>query len=308
MNPDVLSRKTCRMTLAALATLSCAGLATPAAAQWSPRYNAPGLEAHEEGGEAMVRPQRIMRWVARQGYNEVTQPRLNGSTYVIDGIADDGTRMRFTIDAYDGELISSRPVGRVADIAPETGLRPPGLIPRGGPPEFGEPAPVPPGVIPRRGRPEFGEAAPLSPGMVPRGGPPEYGEAARWRLWRQSGKCGGRCQAGAEGRREAAPRSCGNTSSTAWRQHGACGSDSPGSVGRRRRTGMGDTRGPPKTRDDGERSARTRAGHRGRHPGASEDRGPGRGPHPRAAARDAPRDVAVTSRRLSAAREGARLT
>jgi hypothetical protein len=178
MNPDVLSRKTGRemgrMRLALLATVACAALAAPAAAQWGSPYNTPALEAPEDDGDAMVPPQRIMRWVARQGYAEVTQPRLNGSSYVIDGIADDGSRMRFTIDAYDGQLISSRPVGRVADVEPGPGLRPPGMIPRGGPPEFGEAAPVPPGVIPRRGAPEVGEAAALPP----RGGPPEFGEAA----------------------------------------------------------------------------------------------------------------------------------
>jgi hypothetical protein len=172
MNPDVLSAKNSRIALAALAMVSCAALSAPAAAQWGARYNVPGPEVVEEDGPAMVPPQRVMRWVARQGFGEVTRPRLDGSTYVIDGIADDGSRTRFVIDAYDGELISSRPVGRVADAAPEMGLRPPGLIPRGGPPEFGE-APVPPGVVPRRGGPEYGAVAPL-----PRGGPPEYGETA----------------------------------------------------------------------------------------------------------------------------------
>jgi hypothetical protein len=173
MNPDVLSRKTSRIALAAIAMVSCAALSAPAAAQWGARYNVPGPEIVDEDGPAMVPPQRIMRWVARQGFSEVTRPRLDGSTYVIDGIADDGSRTRFVIDAYDGELISSRPVGRVADVAPDLGLRPPGLIPRGGPPEFGE-APVPPGVVPRRGGPEYGAVAPLPP----RGGPPEYGETA----------------------------------------------------------------------------------------------------------------------------------
>jgi hypothetical protein len=192
MNPDVLSRKTSRIAFAILAMVSCAALSGPAAAQWERPYeDGPGLEAPDDG-DAMVPPQRVMRWVARQGYTDLTRPRLNGSVYVLDGTGSDGTRMRFTVDAYDGELISSRPLGRVAGAVPEPGLRPPGLIPRGGAPEFGE-APLPPGVIQRRGGPEYEEGALMPPGvmprrggpeyddgalMPPRGGPPEYGEAA----------------------------------------------------------------------------------------------------------------------------------
>lgn len=173
MNPDVLSRKTSRIAFALLAMVSCAALSGPAAAQWGRPYEeGPGLEAPDDG-DAMVPPQRVMRWVARQGYTDLTRPRLNGSVYVLDGTGDDGTRMRFTVHAYDGELISSRPLGRVAGAAPEPGLRPPGLIPRGGAPEYGE-APLPPGAMPRRGGPEYDEGALLPP----RGGPPEYGETA----------------------------------------------------------------------------------------------------------------------------------
>lgn len=69
-----------------------------------PPVSPPGL------GEGPVAPQRVMAWVARQGYREVTRPRLVGNVYLVDGIAADGSRVRFVVDAFNGEVIDSRPI------------------------------------------------------------------------------------------------------------------------------------------------------------------------------------------------------
>lgn len=99
------------------ATLACGA----ASAQWLEDDDRPppfGRRAFPDLDEGLVAPQRVMRWVARQGYPEVTRPRLVGRVYLVDGIAADGSRVRFVINALDGEVIESRPVRSALEARP----------------------------------------------------------------------------------------------------------------------------------------------------------------------------------------------
>jgi hypothetical protein len=111
-----------------------------------------------------IPPRRVERIVASEGFRLSAPPQRQGDVILADGVDGRGQRIRFVIDAYDGQILRSRLVG---------GPRPPGLI-YGGPgvdvpaqahaglnPNEREPAVIP-GVGPRVGTAQPGLEGPRS--------------------------------------------------------------------------------------------------------------------------------------------------
>jgi hypothetical protein len=109
-----------------------------------------------------IPPRRVERIVASEGFSLSGPPQRQGDVILADGVDGRGQRMRFVLDAYDGQILRTRLVG---------GPRPPGLI-YGGPgvdvPSQAhaglgrdEPGPtIVPGVGPRVGSAQPGFEAP----------------------------------------------------------------------------------------------------------------------------------------------------
>ncbi|GAC1328393.1 MAG: hypothetical protein NVSMB26_03620 [Beijerinckiaceae bacterium] len=68
-----------------------------------------------------IPPQRVARILASKGFSLSAPPRRQGEIIVAEGVDRQGQRMRFVLDAYDGEVLHGRLVGPP---------RPPALIGR----------------------------------------------------------------------------------------------------------------------------------------------------------------------------------
>jgi hypothetical protein len=130
-----------RASLALTTAFSVLGMAAQAAAQI---YFSPyGYTVHRpiDEFEPNITPGRIAAILARQGYRLAGPVGRRGEKIVAFGVDDGGYRMRFVIDPYEGEILSSRPLGPAfAPDGPREGLASMGPYGPGGaidPDEYG---------------------------------------------------------------------------------------------------------------------------------------------------------------------------
>jgi hypothetical protein len=82
-----------------------AGLAVVALtfAAWSP-----GLA---QGFDEPIGPRQVQRWLAREGFADISRPRLVGDVYVVEALSQARRRYRFMIDAETGEILEDLVIG-----------------------------------------------------------------------------------------------------------------------------------------------------------------------------------------------------
>jgi len=146
--------KSARSMRAAVVTIAALLCTAPASAQF--------LE------DDLISPGRIARWLVRQGFVEVSRPHLAGEVYVVEGVDQGGHRVRFVVDAFDGEVLQSQIVG----VEPESGMElAPSEAPRRRQRQAMRVAPkeqprLPP-VRPRQAQPETPSMSPSAPTEPP---------------------------------------------------------------------------------------------------------------------------------------------
>src|SRR5215204_715172 len=96
-------------------------VATPASAQWFGGF----------AGEAPIPPQGVMRMLANRGFSEVTRPRFDGEVYRVEATNRFGERIRWTIDAFDGDIVDRKRLARVDEPFGDA-MIPPRNVGRGG--------------------------------------------------------------------------------------------------------------------------------------------------------------------------------
>lgn len=97
---------------AALAAIALGAAVAPASAQyfrpWGPGYWGPPTVYSEPGDtfdDSQLSPRAVAGILRSRGFRLVSAPQLRGKEFVAVGESADGRRVRFVIDAFDGDVI-----------------------------------------------------------------------------------------------------------------------------------------------------------------------------------------------------------